>query len=484
MDKKSNHPQWALKHKKKGTELRNIRGRYYLYEVTSKYDKEKKRARKITGKCLGSITKDGFKPSKRNIEQDITDGSISVKSYAGYLHFKNESKKWLSQLQKSFPDIWKQIYSMAYIRLFHHSPIKRMPFYYNHCILSEEFKGLAFSDKTIGKLLNKIGQQQSSIDSFLTYFVEGSNAALIDATSVFTQTKNMYEARLGYNNKRQWDPQLNLLYLYDYKLIMPLYYRIIQGDLREISAFKLTLEQSGLKDAIIIGDKGFSSEKNIEAIRDSQLRYILPLRRNSARIDYSGFKTGTKEDMDGYFGYKKRYIWYKNIAIEQDSLTVFLDEDLRVNEEKDYLDRISKYPEDYNQESFFDKQKRMGTLALMTNIDDIGAEGLFQTYKSRCEVEQLFDVYKNFLKADRLYVHSTESVKGWLFINHIALIVYYSIFRALKQKKLLSKISVEDVIEHLAHINKIKIKDKWILQEIPKKTDKLISSFGLDLHIT
>jgi transposase len=480
----SNHPEWALKHKKKGTELRKIRGRYYLYEVTSKYDKERKRAKKITGKCLGSITKDGFKPSKRNIVQNISDARISVKSYAGCLYFKNEAKKWVSQLKKSFPDIWKQIYSMSYIRLFHQSPIKRMPFYFSNTFLSEEFKDLSFSDKTLGKLLNKIGQQQSSIDSFLKHFVENSNAALIDATSVFTQTKNMYEARLGYNNKRQWYPQLNLLYLYDYKLIMPLYHRILQGDLREISAFKLTLEQSGLKDAIIIGDKGFSSEKNIEAIRDSQLRYILPLRRNSARIDYSGLKTGTKLDMDGYFRYKSRYIWFKNIAVEQDSLTLFLDEDLRVNEEKDYLDRINKYPEDYSQKSFFDRQIRMGALALMTNIDDFGAEALFQTYKSRCEVEQQFDVYKDFLKADRLYVHSTESVKGWLFINHIALIVYYSIFRSLKQKKLLSKISVEDVIEHLAHINKVKIKDKWILQEIPKKTDKLISSLGLVLHIT
>jgi transposase len=480
----SNHPKWATKHKRKGTELHKIRGRYYLYEVTSKYDKEKKRAKKITGKCLGSITEEGFTPSKKNKDQDISDGSISVKSYAGCCYFENEASNWSAQLQKSFPDSWKQIYCMAYTRLFHQSPIKRMPFYFSNTFLSEKFKGLAFSDKTISKLLNEIGGQQSSIDSLLHSFVKSSNTALIDATSCFTQSKNMYEAILGYNNKRQWDPQLNLLYLYDYKLIMPLYYRVVQGDLREISAFRLTLEQSGLKDAVIIGDKGFSSEKNIEALRESQLRYILPLRRNSAKIDYSGFDTGAKQDMDGYFKYKSRYIWFRKIAIEQDSLTVFLDEDLRVNEEKDYLDRIIKYPEQYNQNSFFDRQKRMGTLALVTNIADMEAESIFQIYKSRCEVEQLFDVFKNFLEADKSYMHSIESFKGWLLINHIALIVYYSIFRTLKEKKLLSKTSVEDITEHLSHINKIRINDKWVLQEIPKKTDNLLSSFGLDLHIT
>lgn len=47
------HPEWALKQKKPGTELRYIRGNYYLYGVSSKWNKEKKRAQKVTGKILG-----------------------------------------------------------------------------------------------------------------------------------------------------------------------------------------------------------------------------------------------------------------------------------------------------------------------------------------------------------------------------------------------------------------------------------------------
>lgn len=45
-EKKSSHPKWALKHKKPGTELHYIRGRYYLYEYKTVYEKEKKRAKK------------------------------------------------------------------------------------------------------------------------------------------------------------------------------------------------------------------------------------------------------------------------------------------------------------------------------------------------------------------------------------------------------------------------------------------------------
>ena len=57
----SKHPEWALKHKTKGTELRLINGTYYLYKITSKWNPEKKRSQKITLGLLGKITQEsGF----------------------------------------------------------------------------------------------------------------------------------------------------------------------------------------------------------------------------------------------------------------------------------------------------------------------------------------------------------------------------------------------------------------------------------------
>lgn len=37
-----------------------MKGKYYVYEVSSKRDKTKGRAKKITGKFLGKITTEGF----------------------------------------------------------------------------------------------------------------------------------------------------------------------------------------------------------------------------------------------------------------------------------------------------------------------------------------------------------------------------------------------------------------------------------------
>ena len=81
---KIKHPSWALDCKRKGTELRYIRGNYYLYEVSSKWNPEKKRSVKITGKFLSKITKeDGFVESEkaRLKRQQLVIERIQVKEY-------------------------------------------------------------------------------------------------------------------------------------------------------------------------------------------------------------------------------------------------------------------------------------------------------------------------------------------------------------------------------------------------------------------
>ena len=74
------HPKWATKHKRKGTELRLINGRFYLYEVSSKWDPEKKRAKKITGKLLGKITKEsGFIESDKGFYSEKNVSQLKTK---------------------------------------------------------------------------------------------------------------------------------------------------------------------------------------------------------------------------------------------------------------------------------------------------------------------------------------------------------------------------------------------------------------------
>lgn len=81
----------------------------------------------------------------------------------------------------------------------------------------------------------------------------------------------------------------------------------------------------------------------------------------------------------------------------------------------------------------------------------------------------MFDGIKNVLHADRTYMQNEDALKGWMFVNHIALQWYYIIYALLKNHKQLKRYSVTDFIKHLYELKKIKINDQWI-QEPPDFT--------------
>jgi hypothetical protein len=61
-------PEWALKFKEKGTQIHFLKGKYYLYKVSSKWDSTKKRAVKTTDEYLGRITENGLiKPKTKQM---------------------------------------------------------------------------------------------------------------------------------------------------------------------------------------------------------------------------------------------------------------------------------------------------------------------------------------------------------------------------------------------------------------------------------
>ena len=65
------YPDWVLKEKRPGTNISKIGNNYYLYEVTSQWDKEKKRAKKITKAYIGRITESGLIPKMERMTRIV-----------------------------------------------------------------------------------------------------------------------------------------------------------------------------------------------------------------------------------------------------------------------------------------------------------------------------------------------------------------------------------------------------------------------------
>ncbi|MBK7635310.1 MAG: hypothetical protein IPJ13_14300 [Saprospiraceae bacterium] len=50
----------------------------------------------------------------------------------------------------------------------------------------------------------------------------------------------------------------------------------------------------------------------------------------------------------------------------------------------------------------------------------------------------MFDSYKNFLKADLMYMQDRYVTEGWLAANFIAMIAYHKLFTRIQDAKLTS----------------------------------------------
>ena len=114
-------------------------------------------------------------------------------------------------------------------------------------------------------------------------------------------------------------------------------------------------------------------------------------------------------------------------------------------------------------------------MAIITNDLEKNASRIYNSYKSRNEIEVMFDGMKNVLDADKTYMQNEETLQGWMFINHLALQWYYIIYKMLKEHELLGKYSVNDMIIHLKEVRKVRINGNWVLEPITNQTQKLLS---------
>jgi len=276
-----------------------------------------------------------------------------------------------------------------------------------------------------------------------------------------------------------FDDMVNLMCVFSVRQQSPVYYRLLPGNIKDVSAFKMSLQESGVKDATIIIDKGFASNSNIEALEKEELKFIIPLPRNTSLIDYQKIKSGDKSLFDGHFQYEGRYIWYYTTAVdEKKSVTVFLDDELRNREEKDYLNRIESNAVNYTMEKFHDKRHTFGTIAIISNTGKPARE-TYANYKTRGQVETMIDTLKNIVDADRTYMQNEMALEGWMFVNLIALKWYYQILNLLKKHVLNNKYSPADFLMFLAEVKMVKINDAWHRAEVVQKNLKLLQKLEI-----
>jgi hypothetical protein len=275
-------PEWVVPFKEPHTAIKLIKGGYYKYEVSYRYDPSKKRTIPISGVLLGKITEDGFIPSGKHIlrtKQEVI--KVDIKTFGVYAIFETVLKEEIQSLREVFgSDIAEGLLFFAMMRWAYQTPIKRVLFYQSHDYSSEQWNvGVRLSDKYISSLLKFVGENREMVLSWLRIFLPScsDNFVLMDSTHIMSSSGQLAVNAKGYNGTGDFGKQVRLMYLFQAKLSRPIYYRLVNGNITDISSMFLCVKELDVKQVVFIADKGFYSYKTFMKadVMYMQNRYVL-----------------------------------------------------------------------------------------------------------------------------------------------------------------------------------------------------------------
>ena len=450
-------PDWVRKYKTKGVEIRVSGENYYAYEMTSRWNKEKKRADKITGQYLGVVTHDGIVKTRSMglVRSDYEYGNIAL------LHGIAE-KTIIPVLKEIYPTMWQRIISYAILRNIQPLPMKSVHYLYEKTYLSR-IMDESMNPDSISRMLSSLPEDQSI--RVMKRLTEKGEYVLMDSTAIFSRSENMQFLELGHNSKGMHLPQINVMMLFSSTRTMPTFVRILPGSIRDVSAMAKTIDMAGAERCVIVADKGFFSSDNIKKLKDKHLSYIIPLKRNSLLIP-------EPDHFMGVFSYDGKPVKYWK---RENDVYIFEDPVLKSEEEKDFLLRIEENKRSRRQ--FDENEINFGKLYLLSDLNE-KPEKIYRLYKQREYVEYAFNVYKNDLEADRSYLRDDHMLFTYMFLNLLSLYLHFQILSMID-----GKYSVRDVLLILSRIKMYRMEKGEILSEPPKKARDLVSDMKIDLDI-
>ena len=465
-------------------EIRCISGHFYVYEISSKWDSAKGKARKVTGRSVGKITlEDGFIANTYGMRRTTPLYPI-VKNYGAYAILKQLSGSLENNLKELFPDIYREISVIAMLQLVTGCRGKRIKREFEASYLNDIHPDLACSDYTVRTLIGKLASRKGEMESFMKLYMKPGAKLMFDGTSIFSRAEDSY-AQKGYNPDHRQKTQVRLLYIFDRNSFMPVFYRMIPGNVTDKAALQETVTAAGCRNCVVIADKGFYSKKNVSFLMEHKMKYILPLQYNTKLIPDEFAQNTDDHKFDGCFPYKGRNIWYKTLdsGIKGNKVYIFRDDNRKIQAEVSFMEKKEAGYEGMEDASLFDDVRR-GMFAFVSNTGD-SAKQVYMAYKERWDIEQCFDYLKNSVQIGAPHKRTNEELESWSFINHISLLYFYGIIKALRENELNEKYNTEDILSIGKNIYRVRehhsSKDNR-LSEIPKKDRELLETLGVNLE--
>ena len=411
---------------------------YYVYRTYSVYDADRKAARKKTGRAIGKITAEqGFIPNTYGKSIMNTQQSPRLTEYGIYELFAQLDRGVvLSSLQQQFPDHYRTIYTLAMLRLAHHcrsGDAKRM---FERSIFKQLYPSLTLGQRGFRSFMKTLGSQGDRIDAYIRSRCASAvtgRAYLFEGSSLFSSGSSASGPRAKGQCSVQ-STSIPTLYLFSGTDFTPLSYHILPKKVPDRDSWVRACRTAQVDEITILGNPGFYSMKNTHHLDENGISYILPLNHLTPLIDEQFAKHPGTEKFDGYFLHGERIIWYSKRRDEAGHfIYIYQDEAKKRQKEKLYLQRLAH---DYGGHSrkAFEARTRDGMFSLFSSIDTTPEE-IYHSYRVKETIEHAYAYLSNTVQLGVCYQQTDEEMAAWSFLNHISLLLFSSLIRALETRQ-------------------------------------------------
>lgn len=507
------------------TRVKVINGQEYLYEITPYYDRDKKII-KQRSKYLGK--------NVNGVPVKVRSQGIPPKKVLNYGEFLPLSKI-ISDLELEIvlskvvsPERARVLLALAMDKLLHPHSLRYIQNWYEGTYLAEDHPNLPLSSQSLSGLLKSVGVGLEPLEfsRHLIQHIKTSNTLIYDITSVssFTQSMSLFE--YGYNRDGLDLPQINLSLVVDKQLGIPVLYDVYPGSIVDVSTLKNTIKKikaEGVKDFTLIMDRGFFSTSNIEELMDSDLSFIIPPASTLKNVKEIISDIHSKIDDPDYLKmYQDEPLFVMPVTIDIGEIKLagyaYYDQKREQQERNSFYKRLygvitrlkainlkpwmdarsvfletakkdAKYIEWCVKEGHFDVSLRKN--AVSHRVNKMGKfillyRGKFEWdqcisfYRSKDMVEKGFDYLKNDIEITPLNTKTESTLRGYLFVCFLALIIRMKLQRMIKEGEIQDKYSVDGVITELEKIKLLILPDgQRLVTEITKRQRKILEALGV-----
>jgi transposase len=254
-----------------------------------------------------------------------------------------------------------------------------------------------------------------------------------------------------------------------------LFYRYVPGNIADVSTLKATIEELktlGIQHSFALLDAGYCSEANIKLLREHKIDFLMRLPAGRVLYKETIQKHYNKlESLANAVQYGKRSLFVKAHKVDlygkEAYIYTILDPAKKTKDYSKLIQARADAPEEIDEEADDFAFKKAGIFTLISS-QKIPEQEVLSSYYNRQSIEQVFGFAKSDLDLLPIRCHSDSTIRGYLFLQFLLLIVFIEL-----REKLAGHFTVEQALLTTRALKCKVYDDTLIIQELTKNQKKI-----------